>query len=173
MQQIHHPWTIHTAENVINLWTTILKSWQWHLGHHHLCFLDHIWAKGGAVKKLTKTVVMPHRQPVAQSRPALNYAKLWALIKFKCVSYIKIHPCTVVIMGGISYRDQNRFFVPGCKHVYYCCKVEDFNMRVYGRALIKPKKKIRLNPRQQFWAHGPSKTWVSTVWKKSSLYYIL
>lgn len=27
-------------------------------------------------------------------------------------------------------------FVAGCKHIYFCCKVGQFNMRVYGRRLV-------------------------------------
>lgn len=29
-------------------------------------------------------------------------------------------------------RDQNHFLYWGCKHVYYCCKIVEFNMQVYG-----------------------------------------
>ncbi len=80
----------------------VLKPWVRPFGRHHLVFFlsqnDHSWMKGWSFRGL---------QPMTVSAALIMQNKLW-------YNYIKIHPHVVVIQSAV---------VPGCKHVYSCCKL--------------------------------------------------
>ena len=75
--------------------------------------------------------VAPGRHPpVTQSSTSLNMHKFRP--KYNLNRWVLWNsPPTGVMNGEFSYRDQT-VFVPGCKHVYFCCNVEQFNMGVCG-----------------------------------------
>lgn len=58
-----------------------------------------------------RRLVASIRSPNCHSeQPTLNYAKLKALMKFKWVSYIRIHPCAVAMKEEIGCRGQTKLW---------------------------------------------------------------
>lgn len=51
-----------------------------------------------------------------------------ALIQFKCLSFIQVHP------GTVDTKEEISFFAAaaGSKHVSFSCKVGQYNIGVYG-----------------------------------------
>ena len=73
-------------------------------------------------------------QPLKLATPLIvrNFRPLYNLNRWVITQ--KITPHTVVMKVKLSFRDQT-IVVPGCKHVYFCCKVWCFNMGLNGNWL--------------------------------------